>query len=256
MRDSRPYFCLPVGSDLPLYRQIQDNLVELIDNRLLEIGAALPSERQLSERYGVNRMTVRQAIDGLVQKGMLERRRGAGTFVMAGQPVQHLTPTVLGFSQRMREAGLRPSSQLLHRDIIVPDPIVQHHLQLEAEQAVIRLTRLRLVNDAPFMLETSYLEAARFSALMSADLEHESLYRILEHEYQLQVVEAEHTLEPTLPTPDEARHLGQETMMPAMLVRVIAYEAARTPLEMSRAIVRGDRCRYFFRVNTQAPLMD
>jgi GntR family transcriptional regulator len=254
MRLSLDYFRLPVESALPLYRQIQQNIIELIDNDLIDSGDALPSERQLSEVYGVNRMTVRQAVDRLVEAGLVQRRQGAGTFVTDSRPVQNFTPTVVGFSQRMSMAGMNPSSRLLHRDVITSEPIIAHRLNTAADSPLIMLKRLRLVNDEPLMIETSYLDAAMFADLMQIDLESESLYRILEQNYGTCIVEAEHTMEPTLPTAFEAHHLGIECSMPTLLIRVLAYSADRVPVEVSKGVVRGDRCRYFFRVNTRTPI--
>lgn len=247
------YLRLPPESTLPLYQQIQENLIQLIESNLLHTGDPLPSERQLSEVYGVTRMTVRQALDGLVRKGLVDRRQGAGSFVAA---FQSFTPTVVGFSQRMREAGMNPSSRLLHREIITPEPLVAHRLNLAPNDRVIVLKRLRLLNDEPLMIETSYLSHGMFPGLMQADLENESLYRVLKQDYSMVVHEAEHTMEPTLPNAYEAYNLGVEMTSPAMLVRVVAYSGDNLPIEMSKSVVRGDRCRYFFRVNTRIPIMD
>lgn len=255
MDDLLKYFRLSTDSVHPVYQQIQDNIIQLIDHNVLNTGDALPSERQLSDVYGVNRMTVRQAVGGLVQKGLIERKRGAGSFIARRRSVRELTPTVIGFSQRMREAGAKPSSRLLHREVIMPEPITAHRLHLEVGSPIIILKRLRLVDGEPLMIETSYLSYAMFPRLMDADLENESLYRILEHDYGMVVEEAEHTMEPTLPNAYEALHLGIEMTMPAMLVRVLAYSSDRVPLELSKSIVRADRCRYFFRVHTRVPIM-
>ncbi|MBW4438643.1 MAG: GntR family transcriptional regulator [Pleurocapsa minor GSE-CHR-MK-17-07R] len=244
---------LTPDSTLPLYQQIQDNLLQLIDSNLLNTGDPLPSERQLSEVYGVNRMTVRQALDGLVRKGVVDRRQGTGSFVASFKP---FTPTVVGFSQRMHEAGMNPSSRLLHREVITPEPLIAHRLHLKPDDRVIMLKRLRLLNDEPLMIETSYLSYGMFPGLMQADVENESLYRVLKNDYGLVVQEAEHTMEPTLPNAYEAYNLGVPMNAPAMLVRVVAYSADNIPIEMSKAVVRGDRCRYFFRVNTRIPIMD
>ncbi|MFQ3535102.1 MAG: GntR family transcriptional regulator [Aggregatilineales bacterium] len=91
-------------------------------------GDTLPSERLLSQYYGVNSMTVRQAIDGLARKGFLQRWQGVGNSVRARQVVQSFTPTVIGFSQRMRETGLVPSSRLLQQGVAAPEPTVAHRL--------------------------------------------------------------------------------------------------------------------------------
>lgn len=127
------YFRLSDNQSLRLYERIQENLIELIENNLLKVGDMLPSERALSQYYGVNRMTVRQAIDNLVRKGFLQRRQGVGNFVSERRLVQPFTPTVIGFSQRMREAGLTPSSRVLQQSVVTPEPIVAHRLGLHSE---------------------------------------------------------------------------------------------------------------------------
>ncbi|MFN7209943.1 MAG: GntR family transcriptional regulator [Aggregatilineales bacterium] len=249
------YFRLSDNQSLRLYERIQENLIELIENNLLKVGDMLPSERALSQYYGVNRMTVRQAIDNLVRKGFLQRRQGVGNLVSERRVVQPFTPTVIGFSQRMREAGLTPSSRVLQQSVVTPEPIVAHRLGLHSDHQVVMIKRLRLVNDEPLMVETSYLSYDLFPRLLSEDLENQSLYQVLERLYDVRISEAEHTLEPTLTTPYEALHLRVESGTPAMLVRLLAYSANRTPIEFSKALVRGDRCRYYFRVTTHVPIV-
>lgn len=253
---SEHYFRInPNTSNAPLYQQIHDNLLELIDNNLLQSGDSLPSERVLSECYKVNRMTVRQAIDSLVQKGLLIKKQGAGTFVGEKKAVPSFTPSVIGFSQRIRESGGTPSSQVLGRELLKPDAILSHRLQLQPDEQVIMIKRLRLVNNDPLMIETSYLSHALFPRLLTEKIENQSLYRLLEDIYGMSIVEAEHTLEPTLPNAFEARQLGVELNQPAMLVRVTAYSVDHIPIEFSKSVIRGDRSRYYLRVNTRKPII-
>jgi GntR family transcriptional regulator len=249
------YFRIDNTHPTPLYQQIHDNLLELIDSSLLQVDDALPSERLLSEYYGVNRMTVRQAIDALVQKGILVKKQGAGTFVANRRHMPSFTPTVMGFSQRIRESGSQPSSKLLGRELIIPNPVLAHRLKLEAHEKLIMIKRLRLVNDEPLMIETSYLSQALFPLLLTADLEGQSLYALLAEHYSMSITEAEHTMEPTLPDAYEAKHLNIGLQEPAMLVRVFAYSTDRIPIEFSKSVVRGDKCRYYFRVNTHKPII-
>lgn len=249
------YFQIDADTSTPLYVQIQDNILELIDSNLLRSGDALPAERALSEYYQVNRMTVRQAIEALVQKGMLHKKHGAGTFVSATPSLQTFTPSVMGFSQRMREAGFATETRLLQREVIVPPPLLAHRLGLPDGSKVLLIKRLRMVNDEPLMIETSYLSQAHYPALTEEDLETQSLYDLLATLYHVRIAEAEHTLEPILTTPFETQHLGVKAQQPAMLVRVMAYGRDRTPIEFSKSIVRGDRCRYYFQVHTRQPII-
>lgn len=252
---SPDYFQIDTNKAEPLYHQIQENLIELIELGLLRPGDLLPSERELSQHYSVTRMTVRQAVDGLVQKGLVQRQQGVGTFIQPRQSVQPFVPTVMGFSQRIRQAGLVPSSQLIECVVVPPTPLIAHRLGIDPLSPVIRLTRLRLVNEEPLMLETSYLSQQRFPDLVTADLANRSLYTYMQEQYDLYVHETEHTLEPVLIDEHEAKLLGLSAGQPAMLVRVLALAANQLPIEYSKSVVRGDRCRYYFRVNTQMPII-
>ncbi len=251
----RKYFVIDPHSVVSLYLQIQENLTELIELGLLRAGDALPSERELSQYYNVNRMTVRQAMNELVKLGLIRKQHGVGTFVAQRKSVQQLMPTVTGFSQRIREAGLKPSSHILARDVIMPSPLIAHHLRIDPLEKVIKIRRLRLVEDEALMIETSYLSFARFEGLLDKDLVNHSLYSLIESEYGLHVEEAEHTLEPTLLSAEEAGLFGLEAGQPAMLVRVVAHGPAHIPIEYSKSVVRGDRSRYYFRVNTRLPIL-
>lgn len=249
------YFRIDPASAMPRYAQIQDNLAELVEVGLLKAGDVLPSERDLSEMYGVSRLTVRQALQALTSRGLLHTQHGVGTFVLPPRPKANLAPTVTGFSQRMREAGMTPTSQLLQAELHPATPVLRHRLALGADEKVLCLRRLRLADDEPLILETSFLPAARFAGLTAHDLEQQSLYHLLETQYGVQVAATEQTLEPTLLQADEVAHLKQPEGSPAMLVRIVAYDQDQTPVEYSKSVVRGDRCRYYFRVNTHLPLL-
>ena len=91
------------------YVTVRDYLVELIDTRL-SVGDVVPSERELAERFGISRMTVRQAVDSLVSSGMLERRRGSGTYVRA--PKVDVQSRISSFSEEMRQRGMIPGTRV------------------------------------------------------------------------------------------------------------------------------------------------
>jgi len=249
------YFSIDRNSELPIYYQIQQNLVELIDLGLLKAEDSLPSERELSQYYGVTRMTVRQAINTLVQKGLVYKQHGVGTFISEQKPAREFVPTVMGFSSRMREAGLSPSTQLIDRTTLNPTPLIAHRLQISPDMRVIALKRLYMVKNEPLMIETSYLSYDRYPTVMTADLAGQSLYDFLECEYAVSVYAAEQTLEPTLMSSMEASLFNLTKGEPAMLVRVLAFSAERVPIEFSKSVVRGDRCSYYFRFTTQKPII-
>src|SRR5690349_4362401 len=108
--DISRHFTIDLNSAVPRYYQIQRNILNLIEANVLRAGEALPSERELSETYGVTRMTVRQAITQLSSQGVVRRLHGVGTFVTEPKAIAPLSPAVIGFSERMRSAGMQPTS--------------------------------------------------------------------------------------------------------------------------------------------------
>jgi GntR family transcriptional regulator len=249
------HFTIDLNSPLPRYYQIQQNILDLIDSNVLRAGDALPSERGLSEAFGVSRMTVRQAISKLSTQGVLRRLHGVGTFVTEASAIMPLSPAVTGFSERIRSAGMTPASQVITLEVIPATPVVAERLVIEPNSPVIFLKRLRLVNDEPLMVEKSYLSHQKYSQLLDHDFSRQSLYDVLGKQYQIHILETEETLEPTLLNPEESRYFGLKAGQPAMLVQITAYTDNHQPVEFCKSVIRGDQCRYFFRVNTPSPMM-
>jgi GntR family transcriptional regulator len=234
-------------SDVPLYHQVKEDLRELIEDRRLEPEDMLPSERELSKLYGVSRPTVRQAVHELVQEGLLRRVPGVGTFVAKPKVVQ-VFPTVLGFSARMRQEGHATINRVLRQQQEPASPSVARRLHILEGASVVRLVRLRIVDNEPLMIETSFLPLERFPELLSDDFAIRSLYDVISARYGITISELDQTLEPVLTTEYEASLLGSSPGSPAMLLEVIACDARGEPFEFSKAIVRGDKSQYYFRM--------
>jgi GntR family transcriptional regulator len=240
---------------LPRYHQIRENILGLIQSGHLREGDALPPERDLGEAYGVNRLTVRQAISELVEMGVIRRVHGVGTFVNERQPITPLVPTIAGFTERMRRAGMRPTSRVLSlervRGVRLPSGLFSDKGVFSSDDELVCLKRLRAVNDEPLMLETAYLPAHRFSDLLQEDFSRRSLYQTLQDHYGTTVYDAEQTMEPVLLQPDEAAHFGLATGQAAMLVHILAFDHTQQWVEYSKSIIRGDRCRYYLKVSSR-----
>ena len=243
----RTIFHIDTESDIPLYHQVKEGLREAIADQALEPEDMLPSERELSKLYGVSRQTVRQAVQELVQEGLLRRIAGIGTFVAKPKVVQ-VFPTVLGFSARMRQEGHATINRVLRQQEEPASPSVARRLQIPEGSPVMRLVRLRIVDNEPLMIETSFLSLRRFPDLLHDDFAIRSLYDVISARYGVTVSELDQTLEPVLMTAYEASLLDSSPGSPAMLLEVIAYEEAEQPFEFSKAIVRGDKCQYYLRM--------
>jgi GntR family transcriptional regulator len=249
------YFAIDLNSPLPRYYQIQQNITELIEANLLRAGEALPSERELSDIYAVNRMTVRQAVTELCNQGLLRRVHGVGTFITEKNVGMPFRPAVTGFSERFRSDGRKPSSRVIAQEVVPATPLVANHLRVETEIPLISLIRLRLIDDEPMMLEKSFLPYDDFPGLLAEDFSFQSLYSVLAQHYDTHILATEQTLEPTLLTLEEGELFNLKSGLPAMLVSITAYTNGHRPVEFSKSIIRGDRCRYYFTVDTQSPIL-
>jgi GntR family transcriptional regulator len=239
------------ASVIPLYHQIKQNIRDLIENDVLHSGELLPSERELSEFYGVNRLTVRQALNDLVNEGMLRRQRGVGTFVVEAKLTQVLD-RVLGFSERIREAGHSPSSRQIALEIIPAPLSAARRLGIAPDDPVYKLVRLRCSDEEPVMLETAFLPEALFPGLATIDFSTTSLYQILSDRFNCLILEAEEQLEPVLLADYEAKLLEVESTTPGMLVESTSYDQYGKIVEIGKAVVRGDKARFMFHIKRRA----
>jgi GntR family transcriptional regulator len=220
----------------PAHAQIEATLERALDRGLLASGDRLPAERELAERFGVSRMTLRQALGALEQRGRLKRSKGryGGTFVAV--PKLELAGTS-GLSDQLRGLGVAAGAVLLHateRDA-TPDEAV-------LGRRVVAIERVRLANGEPVALERGAYAADAFPGLLEEQLEG-SLYELMRRRYDQVPVRAVERLEPALARSDEAEALGIERGAPVMLVDRTAYSAAGRPVERSRDVFRGDRTR-------------
>ena len=229
-------------SPIPLYHQLTEELRENIENGDWPPHSLIPSETELCEKYGVSRGTVRQALSQLVQEGLLYRKQGRGTFVAEPKITQQLN-RFYSFAQDMREKGLKPSSRLLQNEKILPDPYIKNILGLKENELIYKIMRLRLADEEPLILETSYLVEELFPDLDREDVENVPLYDIIIKKYRIRITRARETFEPILVDRFEAEKLKIPLGSPALLVKRITYTAG-IPFEFRKSIVRGDKCSY------------
>src|SRR6266508_1984332 len=246
----KSWFKINPQSALPLYYQIKQNLLEIVESGKITAGELLPAEGEMGEYYGVSRLTVRQAVGELVREGVLVRERGRGTFV-ARPKTTHSMVRTSGFSERIREAGQIPSSQVLSYEIIPAPANVAKNLQMAEGSPVYKLVRLRSVDGEPQMIETTHLPQARFPGMENIDFSQDSLYSTLADRFDCLVTAADEVFEPILLTSYEAGLLGTKTKAAALLLEIVAYDQYGDRVEYNKSIVRGDKARLLFHVRRQ-----
>lgn len=228
---------------LPAYLQIEDELAEQIERGDLAPGARLATERELSERFGVSRMTLRAALARLAHRGLIDRRQGSGTFV-AEPKLRHDAAHLSGFFAETAAQGVLPVTALLDRSEIGATPRLAEVLELRPGDPVYRIVRLRSARRVPVVLETSFFPAFRVPGLLELDLERSSVYRLMEEHFRARPVRGVQSLEPITAEPAEAALLEVEPGNALMLVERTAWDVDGRPVEHARDLYRGDRSRF------------
>lgn len=218
----------------PLYQQLQRALREAIDSGVLGPEDALPSERQLATELGISRITVRKAIDGLADEGLLVRRQGSGNFV--GTRIEKNFAKLTSFSEDMRARGRVPSSQWLKRAAgqVTPDEAMR--LALSPGAKVYRFHRIRFADQEPMALEYCTIAAIALPSLEAVDI---SLYDALERAGN-RPVRALQRLRAQLLDDEQARLLLAEPGDAGLLVERVGYLRDGRAIELSRSYYRGD----------------
>jgi len=221
--------------------QIGDALRRRIETGELPARAAIPSERELAEQLGVSRMTVRAAIEDLVNEGLLIRRQGRNT-VVSGEKISRGVGFT-SFSEEMRMRGWQPRSVVRQATTTAADVAIAAQLNLPVGARVIFIERVRYADDEPLALERVYLPHGRFQNLLSLDLANSSLYAVLEREFGTRPVFAEDTVEAMLMSAVEAANFGLSAGSPALLTRRVTRDEADQVVEAATTLYRGDRYR-------------
>src|SRR6516162_2772334 len=174
----------------PLYDRVESVLAASIADGSLPPETQLPPEEGLIERFKVSRTTVRRAIQNLIQRGLVEVRRGKGTFVALPKITQDLTE-LTGFVEDMQALGRTPTARLLDKRTLAADEVVAHHLALEPGALVVRLRRVRLADGVAMSFDETFLPPGIGKKVAGNDLEVEPVFALLEKRYDTPLVEAE-----------------------------------------------------------------
>ena len=223
----------PKGAQ-PLYQQLQRALREAIENRVLVPDDALPAERQIASDLAVSRITVRKAIDGLVEEGLLVRRQGSGNFVASR--IEKNFAKLTSFSEDMRSRGRTPRSVWLKRSEGQVTPEEALSLRLSPGAPVYRFHRLRYADDAPMCLEFATIAGDCLPTLDAVDV---SLYEALEQAGN-RPVRALQRLRALLLNAEHAKLLNAHEGDAGLLVERLGFLRDGRAVEFCQTYYRGD----------------
>ena len=231
-------------SRIPYYIQLMDILKEKVHLGIWVPGDQIPGEQDLCELYGVSRTVVRQALLELEHEGVIIRRKGKGTFISQPKISEGLVQKLTGFYQDMIERGLKPTTKVLHQNVIPSNEKVARFLNIPPGEKVIDILRLRFINEEPIQLVTTYIPFELCPGLASVDLTNRSLYEYLEKECGVFIAKGRRYIEAVLANETEAALLGIDRGAPLLMLDSISFSENGQPIEYYHALHRGDRSRF------------
>lgn len=229
-------------STVPVYLQVANEIKSNIRDKTLKPGDMLPSDRVYCEQLSVSHMTVKKAIDLLVNEGLVVRKKGVGTFISEPKITQSLF-TLTGFTGDNKAPGKHTHSRILRFREEKPSQAVAEKLGISTEDSVINLKRLRMINDEIVALEDAYInnKEKRYQEIMRHDFETESLYQVLGEKCGVKLGRAKETIEVSSATEEINIQMGVLLGRPMFYLSRISYGEGEEPVEYVESVYRADK---------------
>ncbi len=232
---------------MPKYYLLQQDILRKIESGEYKEGKMIESERELMDRYPFSRITVRKALDELVNEGYLYRIQGKGTYVRGDGGTQNLFH-LNSCTEDVLRLGKTPSKKITYQSKIVADKKRARQLCIPTGDMLHVLGRITLADEEPLSYTLSYLPERIFPQLEHYDLEKMSLYKVMEKDYRIRITKARRTMEAVLPDKTIAQYLEISPAMPIILFHCVTFGMVygqEMPIETCRCYYRTDHYQFF-----------
>jgi len=230
------------SSGTPLYQQLAELLRASIASASSQENERLPSEKELSKRYEVSRITVRRAVEELEKEGYLTKVQGRGTFTRKPKLGRDLHE-LLSFTRTCQIMGMKPGTRVLKCALVSPPEEVRDALQLKRNEKAVFLYRVRFADDVPIVLERNYLPS-RYEFLLREDLNGRSLYDLLKTKYRVFPATGHKTIEIVRAADEEVKYLLVPPQSPMLLVTDTTFDSIGVPIHHALEYIVGDRWKF------------
>src|ERR1700742_256155 len=243
--------CMSVAAGSLLYSRVETVLASEITGGDLKVGDQLPTEDSLIARFGVSRITVRRAVQNLVNRGLVEIRRGKGTFVAAPKITQDLKE-LTGFVEDMHLLGREPTARAIGKEIATANATVARQLALTTGERVVRIRRVRLADGVSLSFDETYLPLEIGKKIITNNLKVEPIFSLLERKYDVPLIEAEYKLEAVAAEAEVAAELRVKQGSPIFRIERTSYSTGNRPVDYEKLYYRGDLVRFVTRLARKA----
>ncbi|MBN1226081.1 MAG: GntR family transcriptional regulator [Deltaproteobacteria bacterium] len=231
---------------IPLYYQLETILRKRIASGDLALGDLLPSEEALSKEYNLSRITVRQALSSLENDGLIERKRGKGTFVLK-KPTYLESPKFTGFIEDLISMGIHTESKVLDISMVEGPQNIREYLKVAEGNKLFRIEKLRLVEESPFSYILNYLPFEIGQKIKKEDLIAKPTLIILEDNLGIKATKAVQSIGATIADTYVAALLGIRVGDPLLKGERTVFNVKNKPVEYVSVLYRADK--YFYTVN-------
>lgn len=232
---------------VPKYYILKKTLAEKIENEEFPSDAPIPSERELMETYQMSRITVRKAIDELVNEGYLYKIQGKGTYVKSDDKSSDLF-AIISCTEDVLRMGMTPSKRVTAAELVLANAKRAKALEITQDDRVFMLGRILFADQEPLNYTVAYLPEKLFPGIEHYSFDKESLYRVLQEEYGVKITKARRTIEAILARDEVAEYLDLEEGSPIILFRCITYglvNGKEIPVENFKCYYRTDKFKFY-----------
>ena len=223
----------------PLYVQLMEELETSIRNGVCKPGDKIMTEAEMAKEYGVSLITVRKAVGSLMEKGLVVRKQGKGTFVTKPKYSRNMKK-LQSFTEMCEQMGVKPGAQVLENRLIMADKKVADRLGIEPGSNVVYISRLRLADGEPVQVEKSYFPL-KYAFLLEEDLNNGSMFECLKEKAGAKVASSEKMIELCRATAEEAALMDVKKGDYLLFVKSTAYDENGEPMYAGIQLINGDR---------------
>lgn len=226
-------------NNMPLHEQVKEDILSKIHDATYKHGEKIPSERALSDHYGVSRVTIRNTINNLVHQGVLERRHGSGTFVRE-TPVESELERMTSGVEQMEKMGMKVEIEVLSAEYIEPDETMRETLEVPAGEMVYRIVRRMFADGLPILVTYIHTLAEVGRKLENVNMNKAAFLATLE-DFGYQIQYAKEHIHATRATDFEKEMIGLDADTPVLGLERTVFVSQDKPLYLVRDVIHGDR---------------
>jgi len=223
----------------PLYVQLMEEIEKNIKDGIYKPGDKIMTESEMSKEYGVSLITVRKAVGSLMEKGLVIRKQGKGTFITKPKFSRNMKK-LQSFTEMCQQMGVKSGARMLENRLVKADPKTAARLGVEPGSNVIYISRLRYADQEPVQIERSFFPL-KYAFLLDAKFDDNSLFDFLREKSGTWVASSEKTIELCRATAEEAKLLEVAEKDYLLFVRSTAYDSDGEPIYAGVQIINGDR---------------